>query len=289
MYSIDYKGNRYSCSPSETVLDAMLRQGVAFPFSCRKGSCHACMHIAEKGALSPEAQKGLHPEQVEKGLFLPCLCVPIDHLSILPKKKSLATDSASKLVTATFLSPDPEMWEALDNGRMLSSIMEDFYTRVYKDERLSPFFHGVTQQRAREKQHLFMRQQFTGEKIYLGDKPKNAHHWMVISDDLFDYREDIMIGCLKRQDLPDHLIERWRALENSFRADIVKDEPWPRTIGDIEIPVSGYEELTLDSGTLCDNCSKEVDEGTTIRYHLRLGTIYCPDCITPGLCSSALT
>lgn len=286
MYKIDYKGNRYSCSSSETVLDAMLRQGVTFPFSCRKGSCHACMHIAEKGALPPEALKGLHPEQVEKGLFLACLCMPIDHLSILPKRVSLAAGKTSTPAAATFLSPDPEMWEALENGHLLSRIMEDFYTRVYKDERLSPFFHGVTKQRAREKQHLFMRQQFTGEKIYFGDKPKNAHHWMVISDDLFDYREAIMVGCLERQSLPEHLIERWRALENSFRADIVKDVPLSRIVGDIEVPVSGYEELTLDSGTLCDNCGKEVDEGTTIRYHLRLGTIYCPDCMTSPLSSS---
>ncbi|WP_100639902.1 2Fe-2S iron-sulfur cluster-binding protein [Marinobacter salexigens] len=286
MYKIDYLENSYGCNSNETVLEAMLRHGVTFPFSCRKGSCHSCMHIAEKGTLPPQAQKGLHPEQVEQGLFLPCLCVPVDNLSISPRKKKLATERATKPQAGTLLSPDPEMWEALDNGRLLAEIMKDFYARVYKDERLSPFFQGVTQQRAREKQHLFMRQQFTGERIYLGDKPKNAHHWMVISNDLFDYREAIMVDCLKRQGLPGHLIERWRALENSFRADIVKDEPWPRTIGDIEIPVSGYGELTLDSGSLCDNCGEEVNEGTTIRYHLRLGTIYCPGCTASSLTPS---
>lgn len=279
MHRIDYLGNRYNCYADETVLDAMLRQGVNFPFSCRKGSCHACMHVAEKGALPPDAQKGLQPEQVAKRLFLPCLCVPVDDLTLSPRKKNRPTEKPAARQAKAYLSPDPEMWEALDNGRLLAEIMEDFYTRIFKDERLSPFFHGVTKQRAREKQHLFMRQQFTGEKIYLGDKPKNAHHWMVISDDLFNYREAIMLDCLKRHGLPRHLIERWRELENSFRPDIVKDEPWSRTVGDIEIPVSGYDELTLDSGSLCDNCGNEVNEGTTIRYHLRLGTIYCPDCI----------
>lgn len=279
MYRIDYLGSRYSCHSDETVLDAMLRQGVNFPFSCRKGSCHSCMHVVEKGTLPPEAEKNLHPEQIDKGLFLPCLCVPVDDLTISPREKSRAPGPAPAPQKKAFLSPDPEMWEALEHGRLLAKIMEDFYTRIYKDERLSPFFHGVTKQRAREKQHLFMRQQFTGEKIYLGDKPKNAHHWMVISDDLFNYRESIMVDCLKHHGLPDHLVERWRDLENSFRPDIVKDEPWPRTVGDIEIPVSGYEELTLDSGSLCDNCGHEVNEGTTIRYHVRLGTIYCPDCI----------
>ncbi|NMT62301.1 2Fe-2S iron-sulfur cluster-binding protein [Marinobacter orientalis] len=282
MVKVEYQGNSYSCGPEETVLEAMLRQGVKFPFSCRKGSCHACMHIAEKGALPPASQKGLSDEQISQGLFLPCLCRPTDSLSIAPKNSGKLNRRASSIARQqdAFLSPDPEMWEALDNGRVLSAILDDFYTKAFSDERLSPFFHGVTQQRAQEKQYLFLRQKFTGEKVYFGDRPKNAHHWMVISNDLFDYRESIMVECLERHNLPEHLIERWRALENSFRADIVKDEPWNRKIGDIEIPVSGYGEITLDIGSLCDSCSEEIDAGTTVRYHLRLGTLYCPDCMT---------
>lgn len=101
---------------------------------------------------------------------------------------------------------------------------------------------------------------------------------MVVSDDLFDYREALMLDSLKRHGLADHLIERWRNFENSFRSDIVKDEPWPRKLGDIEIPVSGYGEITLDVGSVCDSCNEEVEEGTTVRYHLRLGTLYCPRC-----------
>ena len=31
---------------------------------------------------------------------------------------------------------------------------------------------------------------------------------LVISDDLFDYRESIMMTCLRRYELPDKLIER---------------------------------------------------------------------------------
>lgn len=285
MFKIDYLGNSYSCHPNETVLEAMLRQGVTFPFSCRKGACHSCMHVVEKGAVPPQAQKGLRAEQIEKGFFLPCLCVPEGDLSIEPKPKRNAQKAAHRAQADSHFSPDPEMWAALDNGRGLSEILEDFYKRVYADERLSPFFQGITRQRVQEKQFLFLRQKFTGEKVYFGDRPKNIHHWMVISDDLFDYREAMMVECMKRYGLPDHLVERWRSLESSFRPDIVKDEPWKRTMGDVELPVEGYGELTLDSGTLCDNCGREVDEGTVIRYHLRLGTIYCPRCtssLPPG-------
>lgn len=281
MYTVEYHGRSYQCRADETILDAMLRQGVDFPFSCRKGSCHACVHIAEKGRLPAEAQKGLDDRKKSEGCFLPCLCRPVDDMVIVPRRKAGASHAAPAAPASdhSFRSPDPEMWQALGEGSVLSAVLTDFYSRVYDDHRLSPFFHGVTQQRAIEKQFLFMRQKFTGEKVYFGDRPRNAHHWMVISNELFDYREAIMVDCLRRHGLAEHLVERWRDLENSFRSDIVKEEPWKRRLGDIELPVAGFDEITLDVGALCDSCGHEIDAGVTARYHLRLGTLYCPDCM----------
>lgn len=518
-HHINYRGKRYSVREGETLLDAMLRQGVDFPFSCRSGSCHVCMHRSEDGAIPAEAQSGLEQELQEKGYFLPCKCHPESDMTVLPpdgrdlfidadvaeksalapqirrillephkqfeyragqfinlrapdgtlrsyslasvpgedyfldlhircipggkvsswlcdklavgetvaiqgpegecyyredspgqalllvatgtglaplygvlrqallaghkgpihlyhaaanaddcylhkELQTLATEhpnlhysgvirgeapegfrsgelgdlvladnpqlqgwraflaGAPSMVegikprlfaaglqpeecfsdlffgteveegtatssgcpvtsgsTAEMFPPDAEMWQALDDGARLSAILNDFYTQVYDDPRLSPFFHGVTRQRAVEKQYLFMRQLFTGEKVYFGDRPRNAHHWMVISNDLFDYREGIMVATLRRHGLPEHLVERWRTVEESFRGDIVKDKPVPKKIGDIELPLDGYEELELDCGAMCDSCGEAIEAGEKIRYHVRLGEVYCPICM----------
>jgi len=519
MTTIIYKGERYQCRENETLLDAFLRQGVDFPFSCRSGSCHVCLHRSESGAIPAEAQAGLSSDLQQKGYFLPCKCHPAVDMEVLPpegsdlfidamvaEKESLAEDiyrirlepyknfdyqagqfvnlrdaegnlrsyslasvpgedyflelhvrclpqgkvsswlcdslqvgetlsiqgpegecyyragnpaqpllliatgtglaplqgivrqallaghtgpihlyhggrseadcylhsqllTLSKqydnlhytavvtgaAVTAGFVSgdvgeialaahgdlhgwaaylagapemvsaleprllhagvsrelllsdpfyvagspladarsgnasaqeknprdipPDPEMWQALQEGVLLNRILDDFYSRVYEDPRLAPFFDGVTKQRAVEKQHSFMRQLYTGERVYFGDRPRNAHHWMVISDELFDYREALMVECLRRHGLPEHLVARWRAVEEYFRSDIVKDKPWKKKLGDIELPVEGYDETVLEVGSLCDSCGEEIDAGITVRYHLRLGHIYCPLCM----------
>jgi ferredoxin-NADP reductase/ferredoxin/truncated hemoglobin YjbI len=519
MHTITYRGNAYSCRQDETLLDAFLRQGVDFPFSCRSGACHVCMHRSEGVAIPAEAQQGLAAELQQKGYFLPCKCRPGEDMTVLPpdgqdlfidallaEKEPLAQDitllrlepyknfdyQAGQFVnlrdvqgnlrsyslasvpgedyflelhvrclpqgkvsrwlcdelevgetlaiqgpegecyyrpgnetaplllvatgtglaplygivrqalaaghtgaihlyhggrrkadcylhaplnalaaqhenfhytavvrdeearegfvggeldevvlaahpqldgwcaylagapqtverleaklheagvapdnlysdpfytaapaaeassggcpvsggsTAEMFPPDPEMWQALQEGELLSRILNDFYTRVYQDPRLNPFFDGVTKQRAVEKQYLFLRQLFTGEKVYFGDRPRNAHHWMVISDELFDYREAIMLACLRRHGLPEHLIERWHAIENAFRADIVKEAPWPKMLGDIELPLEGYEETVLEVGSMCDSCGDGIDAGVTVRYHLRLGHVYCPACM----------
>jgi ferredoxin-NADP reductase len=175
-------------------------------------------------------------------------------------------------------APDPEMWAALEEGEMMGAILTDFYTRVFDDPVLSPYFTGVTKQRLIEKVYSFMRQIFTGEKLYFGDRPRNAHHWMVIPDEVFDYREALMVECMRRHGLADPFIARWRAIEESFRSDIVKAKPFGRVLDGVELPVEGFGNTVLEVGALCDSCERVLEPGEEVRYHLRLGHIYCGDC-----------
>jgi len=187
---------------------------------------------------------------------------------------------SAKVKEADYPEPDLEIWQALGNGKKLNKILDDFYTIVYEDERLSPFFSGITKQRSIEKVYLFLRQIFTGEKVYIGDRPRNAHHWMVISDDLFDYREDIMAECLRNNGISEDIIGRWQSIEESYRPDIVKEKAWNKIVNGIELPVEGYEEMTLDCGAMCDSCQQPIDSGSKVRYHVRLGEVYCSACMS---------
>lgn len=174
--------------------------------------------------------------------------------------------------------PDQELWRELDNGKLLLSILQEFYSLAYEDERLSPFFHGVTLQRAVEKQYSFLDQVFTGKKVYFGDRPRNAHHWMVISDDLFDYRENMLEGCIRRHGLSEKYIKRWMAIDEWYRKQIVKTRPWPKIVNGIRYPLDGLEEIEISVGSICDGCKNEVQPGEKVNYHVRLGTIFCQQC-----------
>lgn len=176
------------------------------------------------------------------------------------------------------LAPDEQMWKALDHGRGLREILEDFYSRIYTDERLSGFFVDVTQERAIEKQYSFLRSIFTGEKCYFGDHPKKAHHWMVISEELFDYREQIMEQCLRRYGLSESLVQRWLAVEEVFRKVIVKSQPQDLYVAGRRIPAEGYVTERLDLDTVCDKCNNEVYANTPVISHARTGKVYCSAC-----------
>jgi len=190
-----------------------------------------------------------------------------------------AADAAAELSSP---EPDPLLWHELEDGARVRAVLEDFYTRVHQDDRLAPFFHGVTLSRSIDKQYSFLRQLMTGERVYFGDRPRNAHHWMVISDELFDYRQSLMQSRLAAHGLSDAQIARWTRLELHFRSDIVKSAACPRRVGGIDLPLDGYGRQVLDVGTVCDHCGSAVNAGTEVAYHLRLGQISCGACTGSG-------
>jgi truncated hemoglobin YjbI len=177
------------------------------------------------------------------------------------------------------LKPDPELWAALGEGEGLTEVLRDFYTRVFEDERLSVFFPHVTKDWVIEKQYSFLAAIISGEKLYFGYRPRNAHAHMVISDELFDYRESMMEDCLRRYGLAEHLIRRVRAIHEVYRKQIVKAEPWPRIIRGHKLPIDGYESLELAVGTVCDGCEGVMETGDVATYHLRTGEAYCARCV----------
>ncbi|MEE9389128.1 MAG: FAD-binding oxidoreductase [Paracoccaceae bacterium] len=184
-------------------------------------------------------------------------------------------DESAKFNT---IQPEPELWAALGNGNKLTEILTEFYTIAYDDQRLAPFFQRTTKQRAIDKQYSFLQDLFSGTKSYFGEKPFNAHHWMVISDELFDHREKLLIGVARKHGIPEKLLHRWSAVHEVFRREIVKNAPRGILRQGVEHDLEGYSYETTDVGTVCDGCISEINEGEKVRMHRRTGQIFCLHC-----------
>lgn len=176
------------------------------------------------------------------------------------------------------VEPNPELWEALGAGEGLRSILEAFYERVFQDPRLEPFFHGVTRQRAIDKQYEFLSDLFTGGGFYFGLLPFNAHHWMVISDELFDYREALFDDCIMEFGLAEHLLRYWRATHELFRREIVKKEARGIFVDGVEHRADGFAEETVRMDGICDGCDGEINVDETALFHRRTGELFCSRC-----------
>lgn len=197
----------------------------------------------------------------------------------------LVPEDDRKLAT---VQPDPELWAALGEGETLRAILEDFYTRVYADEKLAPFFHRVTKDHAVGKQYAFLADLFTGRRDYFGLKPFNAHHWMVISDALFDYRERLIESVMREHGLSDAMIRRWCAVHELFRRELVKSAPRGLIVDGVEQEPEKVTDERVEVATVCDGCASEMPEGSTGRLHWRSGQLYCARCAAKSAGSGSI-
>jgi len=84
MPSLTYAGVAYEAAPGESVLDTLLRHGVAVSYSCRAGACQSCMLRAAPGSVPDSAQVGLKDTLTAQGFFLSCMCKPEQDLMLEP-------------------------------------------------------------------------------------------------------------------------------------------------------------------------------------------------------------
>ncbi|WP_050816831.1 2Fe-2S iron-sulfur cluster-binding protein [Rickettsiella massiliensis] len=74
MTEVSYQTKKYTLEDSETVLEGLLRQKIAYPHSCKSGVCQSCLSELVAGSMDPVWQSGLDSQLIAQNYFLPCLC-----------------------------------------------------------------------------------------------------------------------------------------------------------------------------------------------------------------------
>lgn len=73
---------RWSVAPASNLLDALNQAGVAVPYSCRAGSCHACLVHCVQGLPNDSRPDALSDEQRRRGWRLACQCQVVEDLQV---------------------------------------------------------------------------------------------------------------------------------------------------------------------------------------------------------------
>ena len=137
MLTLRYCDREYECRDGETVLDALMRQGVEIPFSCRAGICHVCLQRCVSGGVDADAQRGLRPALRAAGYFLPCRCRPRTNLEFAPPRPedlyTTATVHAKELLAPNIcrLLLEPANVPAYRPGQFINLRRADGLTRSY--------------------------------------------------------------------------------------------------------------------------------------------------------------
>jgi len=106
-------GRRFDVESDESVLDAALRQGYAFPYGCRNGGCGACKGKLLDGSVDYGTNRppALSDEDVSRGLALFCQARATSDLSVEIKEIGEAENLEiktlpTKVTKKEFLSHD---------------------------------------------------------------------------------------------------------------------------------------------------------------------------------------
>ena len=77
-------GHRYTAEADESLLDAALRSGLAFPYGCRGGACGACVGKIVSGEVSygEDEPMALSEQEVQLGMVLCCLAKPLSDITL---------------------------------------------------------------------------------------------------------------------------------------------------------------------------------------------------------------
>ncbi|RON09539.1 hypothetical protein BK659_11500 [Pseudomonas brassicacearum] len=73
---------QWSVAEGSNLLDALNQNGMHVPYSCRAGSCHACLVHCLKGEVSDRRPDALSAEQRQQGWRLACQCEVVDDLQV---------------------------------------------------------------------------------------------------------------------------------------------------------------------------------------------------------------
>ena len=114
-------------------------------------------------------------------------------------------------------------FEKMGGRSSLIHINKIFYDKVYKHPWLKLYFEHIPQQLIENQQVDFMQKVLGGENLYVGKAPPAAHMHVLINEEIFKVRKQLLEEAFVEAFAKQELIDKWLALDNSFKRVLFKD------------------------------------------------------------------
>ena len=117
---------------------------------------------------------------------------------------------------------DKTLYGRLGGKPTFEKVHKIFYDKAYADAWLRPYFTDKPQEHLENQQTDFMMQLMGGPTCYAGKAPKDAHKHMVITEELFQHRSNMLSESIKEAGINDELREQWIAADATFQRALIK-------------------------------------------------------------------
>lgn len=120
------------------------------------------------------------------------------------------------------MSVNRTLFDRVGGKVTLMMVHKLLYDKVYTHPWLKQYFTDKPQEILESQQTAFMGQLFGGPKAFAGKTPKFAHQHMVISEELFDLRHNLLAAALTEAGISEPLKEEWLEVDATFKRAMVK-------------------------------------------------------------------
>lgn len=131
------------------------------------------------------------------------------------------TSLASEL-EASATSNGKKLFDRIGGRATLDRVHKLFYDKIYAHPWIGQYFKGIDQKHIESQQGDFMAMLFGGPKAYNGRMPIDAHEHMMINEELFEVRRDLLRQALDEAHVTKDEAADWLRIDGSFRKVLLK-------------------------------------------------------------------
>jgi len=117
---------------------------------------------------------------------------------------------------------DKTLFDRLGGMETLKKVHKIFYDKLFSHPWLKQFFVDHPQEIFENQQTTFMAGLMGGPKIYAGKTPKMAHQNIMVTDEMFELRSEILAQSIKEAGISDELCEEWLDADRQLKHAVVK-------------------------------------------------------------------
>jgi truncated hemoglobin YjbI len=115
-----------------------------------------------------------------------------------------------------------KLFDRLGGRATLERVHKIFYDKMFAHPWIGKFFSGIDQLHLENQQSDFMQMLFGGEKSYHGRMPIDAHMHIMITEELFALRADLLKESLNEANIPETEQADWLRIDAAFKKVLIK-------------------------------------------------------------------
>jgi len=137
----------------------------------------------------------------------------------------------SKMLEDTYLAAELEassmrsgkkLFDRIGGRSTLENVHQRFYDKIYAHAWIGQFFQGIDQKHIESQQTDFIAMLFGGPKSYSGRMPVDAHEHIMIDDEIFALRTELLLESLTESGIGPAEIEDWLRIDGAFKKVLIK-------------------------------------------------------------------